>query len=381
MSVFDVMPPRKGTGSLKWDQRPELRPYWVADMDFVSPPEVIDALHRRVEHGVFGYAVPHDGLVESILDYLRERHGVSSSPEDLIHLGGLVPALSLACRAFGEENDSVLTCTPIYPPFLHVHRDAGLRLATVPYVFLDGKWSFDWDGLERAVTPETKLFLLSNPQNPLGRVFSEKEILQLAAFCDQHDLILISDEIHCDLILEEQETPHFTALRLPNPHAERTITLLSPSKTYNIAGMGYAYAVIPDPGLRKRFTGVRGHTLAEITCLGYYAAEAAYRHGESGRLKLISYLRDNRNLITSFCREEMGSIEIPDIEATYLAWMNFQPAGISDPAPYFEKEARLFLSDGRHFGEQGHARLNFGCSRSYLEEALSVIRETLAKRT
>ena len=125
---------------------------------------------------------------------------------------------------------------------------------------------------------------------------------------------------------------------------------------------------------------MRGHTLAEITCLGYYAAEAAYRHGESWRLKLISYLQGNRNLITRFCREEIGSIEIPDIEATYLAWMNFQPAGISDPAPFFEKEAQLFLSDGCYFGQAGHARLNFGCSRLYLEEALGVIREALGKR-
>ncbi len=380
MSVFDVMPSRRGTGSLKWDQRPELRPYWVADMDFLSPPEVIAALQRRVEHGVFGYAIPHDGLVESILDYLRTRHEVSSSPDDLVHLGGLVPALSLACRAFAEENDSVLTCTPIYPPFLHVHKDAKLRLTTVPYITDGETWTFDWDGLEKAVTPSTRLFLLSNPQNPLGRVFSENEILQLAAFCERHNMILVSDEIHCDLILDEVRTPHFTAMRLPECYKERTITLLSPSKTFNIAGMGYAYAVIPDQSLRKRFVAAEGHTLAEINCLGYHSAEAAYRHGEPWRLELISYLRSNRDLITRFCRDEMTSIKIPNIEATYLAWMNFHQAGIANPALFLEKEARIFLSDGRYFGEQGHARLNFGCSRSHLEEALSDIRKAMENR-
>ena len=380
MSAFDIMPKRRGTGSLKWDRRPELRPYWVADMDFSSPPEVIDALKRRVDHGVFGYAVPHDGLVESILSYLQDRHGVSSSSEHLVHLGGLVPALSLACRAFGGENGSVLTCTPIYPPFLHVHKDAGLQLITVPHIFDGNTWTFDWDRLEEAVTPDTRLFLLSNPQNPLGRVFSKREILQLAAFCERHDLILVSDEIHCDLILDEEHAQHFTALRLPEPLLKRTITLLSPSKTYNIAGMGYAYAVIPDRNLYSRFTAVRGHTLAEITCLGYYSAEAAYRHGENWRRELLCYLRGNRDLITRFCRDETDIIRIPDIEATYLAWMNFQPSGVANPAALLEKDAQIFLSDGCFFGGPGCARLNFGCSRSYLEEAISGIRLAFEKQ-
>ena len=377
MSCFDVMPTRRGSGSLKWDQKPELRPFWVADMDFQSPPEVIEALKRRVEHGVFGYAVPHDGLIESILDYLRERHEVFSSPDELVHLGGLVPALSLACRAFAEKNESVLTCTPIYPPFLHVHKDANLNLTTVPYIVSEGKWTFDWEALEEAVTSSTRLFLLSNPQNPLGRVFSEGEIRQLAEFCERHNMILVSDEIHCDLILDEIVTPHFTALRLPESYAARTITLLSPSKTFNIAGMGYAYAVIPDQKLKNRFMAAQGHTLAEINCLGYYSAEAAYSYGEPWRLDLISYLKENRDLVTEFCREEMGTITIPDIEATYLAWLNFERTSIPNPASFLEKEAQIFLSDGRYFGGEAHARLNFGCSRSHLEVAISGIRKAM----
>jgi len=381
MSTFDVPPIRRGTGSLKWDKRPELQPFWVADMDFPSPPEVIEALHHRVDHGVFGYAVPHDGLVDSILAYLANRHGASISADHLVHLGGLVPALSLAGRAFADPGDALLTCTPIYPPFLNIHRDASLELITVPYILEDGQWVFDWDSMETAVTPDTRLFLLSNPQNPLGRVFSEEEIIQLAEFCDRHDLILVSDEIHCDLILDEERTPHFTALRLPDKYAVRTITLLSPSKTYNVAGMGYAYAVIPDQRLRNRFASKRGHTLAEITCLGYHCAEAAYRHGESWRRELISYLRSNRDLLTAFCREELGKVTIPDMEATYLAWLDFRPAGIPEPARFLEEEAGLFLSDGRFFGEPGHARLNFGCSRVLLEEALESIRKALGERT
>ncbi len=373
MSIFDQAPHRRGTGSLKWDKCPSLQPYWVADMDFPSPPEVLEALHHRVDHGVFGYAIPHGGLVEAILEYLAQRHQVTVSADHLVHLGGLVPALSLAGRAFAKPGDSLLTCTPIYPPFLAVHRDSNLELITVPHVCENERWTFDWERMEEAVTPRTKLFLLSNPQNPLGRVFSEQEMQQLGTFCARHDLILISDEIHCDLIFEEERTPHFTALRLPPELRTRTVTLLSPSKTYNIAGMGYAYAVIPDSRLRTRFTGRRGHLLAEISCLGYHSAEAAYRHGDPWRRKLLAYLKANCDLLTSACREELNGIIIPDIEATYLAWLDFRPAGIEEPAALLEQKGNLFLSDGRAFGAPGHARLNFGCPQTFLREGMATM--------
>lgn len=378
MPDFDAAIPRRGTGSLKWDKRPELRPLWVADMDFPSPPEVIEALRRRVEHGIFGYALPHPGLEEAVLEYLAHRHQASVSPTHLIHLGGLVPALSLAGRAYAEPGDALLTCTPVYPPFLGVHRDTGLRLITVPHVHRDGRWTFDWEALDAAVTLDTRLFLLSHPQNPLGRVFTEAEVLQLAEFCARHDLVLVSDEIHCDLIFDEEATPFFSALRLPPEFAARTIVLLSPSKTYNIAGLGYAVAVIPDEPLRRRFVQVRGHILPEINCLSYFAAEAAYRHGDPWRRELLAYLRKNRDALARFCREDALGLVMPDIEATYLAWLDFRPLGIAEPAQLLEREASLFLSDGRAFGSPGHARLNFGCPRALLEDALAAIRKTVA---
>ena len=377
MFNFDQAPQRQGTGSLKWDKRPGLQPYWVADMDFPSPPEVLEALHNRVDHGVFGYAVPHQSLIDAILEHLARRHQFTASADHLVHLGGLVPALSLAGRAFASPGDALLTCSPIYPPFLGVHRDSNLELISVPHVQADNTWTFDWKAMEAAVTPRTRLFLLSNPQNPLGRVFTERELLQLAQFCARHDLILVSDEIHCDLIFDEKRTPHYSALRLPREFADRTVTLLSPSKTYNIAGMGYAYAVIPDERLRKRFIGHRGHTLAEITCLGYYAAEAAYRHGEPWRRSLVEYLKGNYDLLASTCRKDFNGVVMPEMEATYLAWLDFRPTGIKEPAAFLEREGGLFLSDGRAFGAPGHARLNFGCPRSFLEKGLETIRRAL----
>lgn len=380
MSEFDVAHHRRGTGSLKWDKRPDLQPFWVADMDFQSPPEVIEALQRRVGHGIFGYAVPHAGLEQAVLSYLHRRHSTEVPLDHVVHLGGLVPALSLAGRAFAEPGDALMTCTPVYPPFLGVHRDSKLELITVPHILENDRWCFDWDAMASAVTTKTKVFVLSNPQNPLGRVFSENELIQLAEFCARHGLILVSDEIHCDLIFDEEQTPFFSALRLPAELAANTITLLSPSKTYNIAGLGYAYAIIPDEARRRRFTHARGHTLAEINCLAYYAAEAAYTHGEEWRQQLVRYLQSNCELLTSFCRNDLQGVTIPNMEATYLAWLDFRGTSIAEPATFFEKEAGLFLSDGRFFGAAGHARVNFGCPKALLQEALDAMRSVLVNQ-
>ena len=367
---FDRIIPRRGTGSIKWDRFPDLDPFWVADMDFMSPPCVIEALQQRVSHGIMGYAQPHGGLVETILHYLRARHNVQAEQKEIVHLGGLVPALSIAARAFGSPGDAVMTCTPIYPPFLSIHKDAGMNLISVAHIAHEGQWGFDWDAMESAVTPETKLFLLSNPQNPLGRVFSQDEIRKLTDFCVRHDLILVSDEIHCDLILDEEQTPHVCAAGLPAELQSRIITLLSPSKTYNIAGLGYAFAVIRDDSLRRSFCAARGHTLPEINCLAYYAAEAAYRDGETWRQQLLAYLRNNRDTVTDFFRNRTPCCIIPDIEATYLAWVDCRALGKENPAKFFEQEAGIYLSDGAFFGHPSHIRFNFGCPHSRVLEGL-----------
>ena len=369
-SDFDTIIPRRGTGCIKYDRRPELDPFWVADMDFPSPPEVIAALHRRVDHGIFGYAQAHEGLNEAVLEYLRSRRGVSVPIDHIVHLGGLVPALSLAARAFCQAGEAVMTCTPVYPPFLNVHHDARAQLITVDHIAGPDDWSFDWAAMEKAVTPATRVFLLCNPQNPLGKVFTRAEIERLAEFCAAHDLVLVSDEIHCDLILDEAATPHFSALQLPERFAPRLITLLSPSKTWNIAGLGYAYAVIPDDSLRRRFSATRGHTLSEINALSFYAAEAAYRHGETWRRDLLAYLRENRDTLVTFIRTRCPGLGIIPGEATYLAWIDASGMAADKPALHFEQQAGLFLSDGAHFGWPRHLRFNFGCPRARMLEGL-----------
>ncbi len=374
---FDTPITRRGTGCIKYDRKPEFDPFWVADMDFASTPAILKALHDRVDHGIFGYAQPHAGLNEAVISYLHERRGAIVPLEEIVHLGGLVPALSLAARAFCKPGDAVMTSTPVYPPFIGVHHDAHASLITVDHVKADGRWTFDWEAMENAVTPETKVFLLCNPQNPLGRVFSAVEVTKLATFCESHDLVLVSDEIHCDLIFDETATPHFSALNLTADLAKRTITLLSPSKTWNIAGLGYAFAVVPDDSIRRQFTAARGHTLSEINALSYYAAEAAYRDGESWRLELMTYLKSNRDALVHFINTRCPGLTVAAGEATYLAWIDARAMGVENPAHHFEQKAGLFLSDGAYFGWPGWIRFNFGCPRTRMLEGLEKIAAAL----
>ena len=377
---FDTLIDRQGTGCIKFDRKPELDPFWVADMDFASCPEILEALHRRIDHGVFGYAQAHEGLEEAIDDYLETRHGVRIARDHRVHLGGLVPALSLAARAFCESGEAVMTCTPVYPPFLGVHRDAGARLVTVDHVLVDGRYTFDWEAMADAVTADTRVFLLCNPQNPLGRVFTRDEVEQVANFCAERGIVMVSDEIHCDLILDEEHTPHFSALRLPAELRKHCITLLSPSKTWNIAGLGYAFAIAEDDSIRRRFSAARGHTLSEINALSYYAAEAAYRHGEPWRREMLAYLKGNRESLDVFFAERLPGLPVVRAEATYLAWIDGSSLDDESPAAVLEKDAGLFVSDGNFFQWPGWFRFNFACQRARMLEGLEKIARVATAR-
>ncbi len=373
---FDHLPQRRGTGSIKWERFPDTVPYWVADMDFASPACVIEAMHRRVDHGVFGYAHPHDSLIEAVQEYLERVDGVQIKKQDLVQLPGMVPALSLACRAFCQPGDEVMVNSPVYYPFFKVAADAGARVIDVPHIRDEVTWRFDWDAMETAVCVLTKVLILCNPQNPLGRVFNKEEIVKLAEFCQQHHLLLVSDEIHCDLILE-QDQQHFSALRLPESLRQRLITLKAPSKTYNIAGLGYSFAVIENDQLRKQFIQARGCTMSEINVLSMVAAEAAYRGGEPWRQDLIDYLRDNRDALANFIRQKMPILKIHEHAATYLYWIDCSELNVSNPCQFFAKEAGIFLTDGEPFGSSQHVRFNFGCPRAHMLEGLQKMKDAI----
>ncbi|HVU32400.1 MAG TPA: PatB family C-S lyase [Opitutaceae bacterium] len=370
---FDTPPDRTGTDSQKWQKYAgrDILPMWVADMDFKSAPAILEALHRRIDHGIFGYARPARSTTDAIVQAMAQRYGWEIDPAWLVWLPGLVVGLNVTAQAFADPGDEVLSLAPVYPPFMTAPKNSGRRSVTVPWALREGTWTVDWDALERAVTPRTKVFFLCNPHNPLARVWRRDELVRLAEFCARHNLVLCSDEIHCDLILDPG-LPHIPTSLLGPEVARRTITLMAPSKTYNVPGLGTSLAIIPDATLRSRFIRATAGIVAEVTCLGYTACEAAYRDCEDWRQQMLAALRSNRDFIVRYLDRELPGVRVEaPIEATYLAWLNVSALGLTDPVAEFERHG-VGLSDGVYFGSPKgtHVRINFGCPQTTLAEGL-----------
>ncbi len=366
---FHIAIDRRHTGSIKWDlyKGKDIYPMWVADMDFQSPPAIIKALHERVDHGIFGYTHAPDELVDVIRNMLKKDYGWDVSPEWLVWLPGLVTGLNVCCRAVGNSGDDMLTTVPIYPPFLTAPGFSDRNLVTVEMVNRSGKWIIDFDDLEKAITEKTKLLLLCNPHNPTGRVFSKKELTTLADICEKNNVIICSDEIHCGLILDTEKN-HVPMASISSAIADRIITLMAPSKTYNLPGLGFSFAVISNPDLRKSFKNAIDGIVPYVNALGYTAALAAYRNSEKWLMSLLEYLRENRDIVLNEVNRIPG-LSMNPVAATYLAWIDCRETGMADPVNVFEK-AGVGLSDGREFGSPGFVRLNFGCPRAQLISAL-----------
>ena len=366
---FDTPVERRGTASLKWDKYKDqdIIPLWVADMDFMSPPGVISAIQQRAQHGVFGYTLTPEELSNQVVSMLEKKYAWSVKPEWLVWLPGLVTGLNVACRAVGEDGDDVMTAVPVYPPFLSAPGFSRRGLVTVPLMEADNRWQFDFDRLEEMITDSTRMFILCNPHNPVGRVYTREELAELAAICDKHDIVICSDEIHCDLILDETKF-HVPTATLASEVAARTITLMAPSKTFNIPGLGCAFAVIPDKRLRRHFKRAKAGIVPMPTVLGYAAAMAAFTECDDWHAALVDYLRGNLDTVTRAV-EQMETLSLAPVEATYLAWIDMRSSGIEAPIRFFES-AGVGLQDGVEFDGPGFARLNFGCSRSLLEKAL-----------
>ncbi len=374
MSRFDELIDRRDSDSIKWGKYAgrDVLPLWVADMDFAAPPAVIEALHRRIDHGVFGYGHPWPSLTESVLAHLESEYSWKIQPEWIVWLPGLVTGLNIACRAVAGE---VLTATPIYPPFLSAPRLSERPLKRVELALADGRWGWDMAALEQATTTQTELFLLCHPHNPVGRCWSREELSALADYAERHDLIVCSDEIHCGLILDEDKR-HIPFANLSPEAAKRTITLMAPSKTFNIPGLGCAFAVISDPALRRRFHRAMDGIVPHVNVLGLAACEAAYRDCADWHGELLDTLRGNRDRVTAAVHGQKGAKMAP-VEATYLAWIDVRELGLDNPAAHFEAHG-IGLSDGTDFGAPGWLRLNFGCPRSTLDQALERFRTAVA---
>ena len=367
MSSFDTPIDRRGSDSFKWGKYAgrDILPLWVADMDFAAPPAVLDALHRRIEHGVFGYGGPWPSLTESVLAHLQDEYSWSIEPEWLVWLPGLVTGLNVACRAVDGE---VLTATPIYPPFLSAPHFSGRKLNRVDLALDNNRWQWEMAAVQQATTAATRLFLFCHPHNPVGRCWSRDELLALADYAERNDLVVCSDEIHCGLILDADKR-HIPFASLSPAAAQRSITLLAPSKTFNIPGLGCAFAVIPNPALRRRFEQAMHGIVPHVNVLGLAACEAAFRHGGDWHRDLIAYLRGNRDRVAATMASLPG-VRMAPVEATYLAWIDVRDLRLAKPAAHFEAHG-IGLSDGADFGAPGWLRLNFGCPRATLDEALS----------
>jgi cysteine-S-conjugate beta-lyase len=376
---FDAPVDRRGSASFKWDRYRghDIIPLWVADMDFRSAPAIVDALRERVDHGVFGYSHESVQLEAAILNHLRRDFGWEVSPASIVWLPGLVSGLNVLCRAVGERGDDIATFTPVYPPFLSAPVLAERGLVKVPLACRDGRWGMDLDGLEARITPRTRLLLLCSPHNPVGRVWSETELQGLAEVVRRHDLVVGSDDIHAGLVLDRDKR-HRPLVTVAPDLAARTITLLAPSKTFNTPGLGCSLAVISDDALRRAFGRAMDGIVPHVNLFGYVATQAAYEKGGPWLEALLDYLRDNRDLVE---REvsAMRGLTVAHVEATYLAWIDTRQTGIAHPGRFFE-EAGVGLSDGADFDAPGFVRLNFGCRRALLVEALDRMRCALARR-
>ncbi|CAI1698025.1 MalY/PatB family protein [Serratia proteamaculans] len=366
---FDQWVDRSHSDSVKWDKYRDrdIIPLWVADTDFPSPPAIIAALQQRIAHAVFGYSHPSPELIEVFTRRMLERYGWRINPEWLIFLPGMVCGLNLCVRAFTAEGEGTLAPSPIYPPFRKAAKFAGRSQLSVPLRLQDRRWLLDFSAIAGQLNGKEKLLLLCNPQNPGGTVYRRQELLQQHAFAQAHELIVCSDEIHCDLLLEPGGE-HIPFATLNDDAAQRSITLMSPSKTFNIAGLGASMAIIPNPELRQKLVRARSGIVPEVDVLALVAAQAAYQHGQDWLDALLIYLRANRDLVTERINAMPGLLLQP-IEATYLAWIDCSQLAVDNPHAFFE-QAGVGLSPGLDFGDRYFVRLNFGCRRELLIQAL-----------
>jgi cystathionine beta-lyase len=388
---FDGVINRRMSESYKWREYPEdVMPLFVADMDFRSPEPVSRALRAYIDHGVFGYprglhtndrAQVHE-LASLVVDRMAHRYNWQIAVDDVVLIPGVVPGLNITCHSFAASSNptqgSVLVQTPVYPPILAAPTNAHIQRVESPlHGEDDGSYSIDWDSFRSGVARNTRLFLLCNPHNPVGRVFRRHELERMAEICLSANVTICSDEIHSDLLFDGYE--HIPIATLDPEIARHTITLIAPSKTFNLAGLQCGFAIISNSELRHQFRSAREGLVPWVNAMGLIGAEAAYRDGQPWLDQLLAYLQGNRDFLWDFVKRELAGMRMTKPEGTYLAWLDCRELKLENPYEFFLKHARVALSDGRTFGTggTGFVRLNFGCPRSILEEALSRMKSSL----
>jgi cystathionine beta-lyase len=369
---FDQVIERRDTDSAKWGMYPrDVIPLWVADMDFRSAEPIIQALRLRSDHGVFGYNRTLETLVHLLRDRMRQLYQWEIREPEIILLPGIVTGINVAIQAYTSPGEGVLAQPPVYFHFLRDPIRHGRVLCDPPLVRKGSTYEIDLDRFKRAITQETRLFVFCNPHNPVGRVYRRTELEALAEICLSYGLVICSDEIHCDLIYPPHR--HIPIATLGPEVENRSITLMAPSKTYNIAGLECGYAIIKNPKLRKLWNDSAYGIVPRTNIMGQVAAIAGLNYGKEWLEQVMNYLQGNRDYLFEYLRRKIPSIRMCDMEATYLAWLDCADTGIREnPAEFFLNKAHVALTDGLEFGNGGEhfVRLNFACPRRTLTEAL-----------
>ncbi len=383
---FDHVPDRRPTDSTKWNRYgKDVLPLWVADMDFPVAEPILQVLRERIDHGIFGYPDVHPApgavseLQATLVERMQQRYHWQVRPEEIVFLPGVIVGLNLTCQAAGEPGGEVLVQTPVYPPFLSTPANAGMqRMDALLRRESDGRYEIDWEAFEAGFTERTRVFILCNPHNPVGRVFRRDELEHMAEICLRKGVVICSDEIHCDLLFDGHR--HVPIASLDKEISRNTVTLMAPTKTFNIAGLQCSFAIVQDEALRQKLE-CAGHGLVMwVNMIGMAATLAAYRDGQEWLDQVLSYLEDNRDFLYGYVKANLPQLKMASPEGTYLAWLDCRNSGIQgNPYEFFLKEAGVALNDGVTFGKggEGFVRLNFACTRGVLVEALEKMKKAL----
>lgn len=387
---FDRIIERRGSGALKTDAlqerygNPDLLPMWVADMDFATPEFIIDAMRQRLEHPILGYTVEPEDYRPAIINWLKKLHGVEVKPEWLCYIPGIVKGIGLAVECFVAPDEKVIIQPPVYHPFRLVPEADGREVVFNPLKELpDGKYEMDFENLEKVTDAKCRMLILSSPHNPAGIVWSRDTLSRLADFCCERGIIVLSDEIHSEMVLWNGK--HYPFYEISANARKCSITFSAPTKTFNMAGVVSSYAIVPDPDLREKYFGfLNANELDEPTIFAPIATIAAYREGEKWRKEMLAYVEENILTVEKFCRERMPEINPVRPEASFLIWLDCRELGLNHDqlVRLFTDGAALALNDGEMFGPggEGFMRLNVGTPRSVLFKALEQLKRAVDNR-
>lgn len=377
MYDFDRIIPRRGTNSYKWDSSPEdkkVLPLWVADMDFRTAPAIIEALERRVKHGIFGYVRVPEEYYTAVTRWFERRHNWYINKEWIIYTSGVVPAVSAVIKALTEPGDGVIVQTPVYNCFFSSIRNNGCRIVTNPLKYENGTYYIDFDDLERKTAdPAVKLLLLCNPHNPAGRVWTCEELRNIGEICQRNNVMVVSDEIHCELVFPGHVYTPFASIN--DGHLWNSVTCVSPSKSFNIAGLQIANIIAYNKNVRQRIDrAININEVCDVNPFGIEATIAAYNESEEWLMRLLDYLKANYDYMREFFNKYVPQIQVIELEGTYLVWTDCKVLNI--PSDILQsrllEETGLWLNSGTMYGDEGEGfmRWNIACPRSVLNDAL-----------